>query len=161
MPNFSKPVRAFINDHSRELLDRIDRQLIVSIIELMGGEDGFLDNYRDIAQNANSESFGFFDGAAEVNEFYVDHQEIIINHCADTAGNFGLSSALEVVTRFSEGRGYNPDEIANALFGAHHQDEDTAPHIQASIRNIAICYCINSICNGYVTMLDDSNKYKI
>lgn len=147
------PVEKFINESTVQYLDGMDPQLITDLIETIGGEDVFLASYKHINTNGSLTLMKVFETADEVNDFYDNHKSMVLDHCAESAYRIGEDSAVQKVASLCYGRGYSLDQVADALFGSN--SEDSLVDIQSSIRNIAICNCLDNISRAFEEAIDN------
>lgn len=152
MITYSAPVENFINNFTVELLDGMDIKLVTTLIEIIGGEEVFLASYRHIDTNGSLSLMHVFETPEEVHDFYNENKTMILDHCAESAWRDGEESAIQKVAHFSQGRGYTLDQVADALFGNH--SGKPFDDIEASIRNITICTCIDDMSRAYVEYTD-------
>ena len=127
----------------------ISKSLIVSLIELMGGEQQLLTSVSSYDIETEIGTYAQLDKDAVVDRFFKENRIGIIQHLSDIAPRFDKESAVEFVEQEMRGT-QNCDAVAEAFFSS--TDSISAVPSNSEIRRFAIAYCLDCLHMWYIHM---------
>lgn len=147
--NYGKQVKHFIGHHGDKGNCNLSDAILIALIELMGGEQVFLESIENYDMDVDIQHFSQLDDDDVANDFFNEHKADILEHLADMAPRFDKESAVELVAYEMDGD-YSCDEVAEAFFGC--QPMKTIDNIDVDMRRWAVAFCLDDIHAWFVEL---------
>lgn len=112
----NESVEAIVKDMNKEKLDGMSESLIKSVIELVGGSEGFLHEYKAIAEKGAIPAIDHLDDREKVHAFFASNKADLLDYLKKSSWRTLDSSILEVVMKEMYESRIDIDTVAIALF---------------------------------------------
>lgn len=159
MTDYSQALELYISLNDDNEADGIDVDLINAVVDKMGGEDLFLENFKRVVDDGSSRiKLDGFLSKSERYDFYTEHKEEILKFCGDNAWRENEQSALQLVMKRLGHEAYTYDQLARGLFGAT-IESISMDIVSGEVCDAAVYYLVDEVCTGFNQMLIDGDNH--
>lgn len=146
MTDFTAGTTLFLNDY----IGNMNRDLAIATIEQYGGEESFIEDYKNVMIGGINCGIGGFIYYVDTVKFYVDNKKKILEFAKLEAADYDCDSAVEMVKSFGLLNGlYSSDEVAEGM-----HDVDSESHQQ--IANAMTMFVGEQLARSYETFIDQN-----